>query len=100
MAHPSECRQKTSGSSTHFFAGKACPRQQVRRIVSTRRRPRLITAPLMDLGGCAIPNRDEPAARKHCAAIVLSYDTRRTTSSTLTLSEEALNNFSNGRKIA
>src|SRR4051794_6439317 len=100
MAHPSEWVQKTVGSKGQPLVGNACPRQHVRRIVSTRRNPRLITAPLIDSGGLDKPNSGELATRKHCAATALSYEINLTTSSNFTLSGGACRRFNRGRKTA
>src|SRR5690348_18257650 len=59
IAQPRECFQKTVGSSPDFLPGNACPMQQVKRIDSTRRNPRITTAAAIDLGGCARPKSGE-----------------------------------------
>ena len=69
-------------------------------MVSTRRSPKVSTAALIDFGAWAKPNKGEPATRRHCAAMALSYDTRRTTSSNATSCAELPSSFIKGRNTA
>src|SRR5690349_6321832 len=87
---------ENSRIQSDFLPGNACPMQQVKRIDSTRRNPRITTAAAIDLGGCARPKSGELATRRHCAAIVLSYEIRRTISFTSTSSAGVASIFSRG----